>query len=118
MWRSEGGATFEANLVALCARCHALVHEEFLFVSGVPGRWVFCDRRGRELGTQLPEVGAQLRMCAAAHDDATGKRTEPELTSLDDIPREIDVAWWRAHEHLLEWTPDGRGVRLQRRRSA
>ena len=37
VWRTKGGATAEHNLVALCRRCHALVHE---------GGWRLALQRG------------------------------------------------------------------------
>ena len=48
-WHSRGGATTLDNTLAACARCHGLIHDELLFVSGRPGETVFIDRRGRDL---------------------------------------------------------------------
>ena len=39
---------------------------------------------------------------------------KPTLESLDDIPDQVDVAWLRRHEHLLEWTPHGQKLRMKR----
>ena len=114
VWASRGGPTVPVNLVTLCARCHALVHDELLFVSGVPGRWELRDRSGRELGDRIPERGVRLRT------DSTMVESVPRrgdgvavLNSVDDVPDQIDVAWWRRHEHLFEWTGPGVGIRLR-----
>ncbi len=49
--RSQGGRTSPSNLITLCARCHALVHEGLMRVEGeVPDGIRFLDRDGREVG--------------------------------------------------------------------
>ena len=115
VWRSHGGRTTPENLVTLCARCHALVHDELLFVSGRPGCWEFGDRHGRALRGQISESGVVLQAESTAVDSAARESTDAaRLTSVDDIPDEVDSEWWRRHAHLLEWTSNGMGVRLRR----
>ena len=96
-------------------QCHALVHDELLFVSGRPGCWEFGDRHGRALRGQVSESGVVLQAESTAVDSAARKPTDvARLTSVDDIPDEIDSEWWHRHAHLLEWTSNGKGIRLRR----
>ena len=47
--------------------------------------------------------------------DSAIRRTDvTSITSLDDIPDQVDATWWRKHEHLFEWTKDGKGIRMGR----
>ncbi len=39
---------------------------------------------------------------------------KPSLESTGDIPARVDIPWLERHEHLLEWTPDGKKLRLKR----
>ncbi len=112
------------NAQVLCARCHGLVHDQLLFVSGGPGRWVFTDRRGRNLHGAVLDAGSGVRLRVDSTIVETAKipravrdelpEPEPTLESVDDIPDQIDVAWLRRHEHLLEWTPHGQKLRIKR----
>ena len=143
LWRSRDGTTVPSNLCTACSRCHGLLHDELLFVSGVPGRWEFTDRRGRRVDKPISPPDVQLKVESTMVDNPTsghgpatehestmvdnpisgrgpaarpGTEKEPLLTSLDDIPDEIDPAWWRKHEKLLEWTPAGLGLCLRKQR--
>ncbi len=116
VWRSHGGATTRNNLVTLCARCHGLVHEEWLRVEkDAAGGFRLTDREGRNLHTRHPDIGPALRVtCAVAH--GAGDRVEAaaraSLLTEDDIPDVVDGEWYRRHEHLLEWR--GGSVRVRR----
>ncbi len=113
------------NAQVLCAGCHGLVHDPLLFVSGRPGQWLFTDRRGRDLHGSVLDAGSgvQLRVDSTTVETAKHQRAgrdelpepSPTLESVDDIPDQIDVAWLRRHEHLLEWTPDRQKLRMKRR---
>lgn len=113
VWHSRGGATTLANLVTLCARCHGLVHEDWLRVQAdAHGAFHFTDHAGRPLRARHPDLGPSLRVtCAAAHRSESAPASKVLLTE-DDIPDVVDGEWWRRHEHLLEW----RGGRLRVRR--
>ncbi len=123
VWRSRGGATTMDNTQVLCAGCHGLVHDQLLFVSGRPGQWVFTDRRGRDLHGSVLDAGSgvQLRVDSTMVERAKQPRAGrdelaepgPTLESVDDIPDQIDVAWLRRQEHLLEWTPGGQKLRMK-----
>jgi hypothetical protein len=66
--------------------------------------------------------GVQLRVDSTTVETAKHPRAgrdelpepEPTLESVDDIPDQVDVAWLRRHEHLLEWTPHGQKLRMKR----
>ncbi len=124
VWRSRGGPTTMDNAQVLCAGCDGLVHDQLLFVCGGPGQWVFTDRRGRDLHGPVLDTGSgvQLRVDSTTVETAKHPRAgrdelpgpEPTLESVADIPDQIDVAWLRRHEHLLEWTPHGQKLRMKR----
>ncbi|MBI5852561.1 MAG: HNH endonuclease, partial [Planctomycetes bacterium] len=100
VWRKHGGATTAENLVTLCARCHTLVHEDFLDVDVAHGaaarggpRFVFRDAHARPI-ERRDRLGVRpLAQCAL---DAQPERPD------------FDVRWLAAH---LDWF-DARGGRL------
>ncbi|MDJ0973256.1 MAG: AAA family ATPase [Planctomycetota bacterium] len=50
VWRSKGGKTVIWNLITLCARCHALVHEGLLVLEGERAEDIrFLDEAGNPL---------------------------------------------------------------------
>ncbi|MBI5852080.1 MAG: HNH endonuclease, partial [Planctomycetes bacterium] len=98
-WRSKGGPTTPGNLVTLCARCHSLVHENFLDVEvaqcaspGAAPAFVFRDADGRRIERRAIVGVRPLAQCATAT-----KAAPP-----------FDAAWLAAH---LDWFDD-RGGRL------
>ena len=109
VWLSRGGRTELGNLIALCAGCHGLVHEELLEVVG---------RVGRELRFRgLEEVG-RVRGMRMALEGVRARAVEPEVAverevaaerelRVEDVPAEPTREWWLAHEHLFEWRRDG-----------
>lgn len=77
LWRSREGVDRAENMVTLCSRCHGLVHDELLFVSGRPGNWCFADRRGWE--TKGPGgTRAQLRTVRTVTREPADLDGEPE----------------------------------------
>jgi Holliday junction DNA helicase RuvB len=105
-YRRNGGPTTASNLVALCQRCHTLVHEGLLVVRGVaPDKLEFLDRRGRDLQRWEPGV---RRVVREQDTSVPLSASEPDLT-IDRLPAHCDRAWWRRHEHLMEWN-DRRGT--------
>ncbi len=56
-WFSQDGKTRADNLQVLCDRCHMLVHEKLLSVSGsIAEGWVYRDRRGRRTEELAPRA--------------------------------------------------------------
>ena len=119
VWYSRGGPTTTDNLVTLCARCHGLVHDGFLRVTRAEGDgFRFADRHGAPLDGRHPAMAAAIAVtaCAVAHASPPAPVPAPvpegaALGSEADIPDVVDAAWWRTHEHELEWT--GRGIRVR-----
>ena len=98
-WRSKGGPTTPGNLVTLCARCHSLVHENFLDVEVAQcagGRttpsFVFRDANGRRLERRV----------------ILGVRPLAQSTTAGGEAPAFDSRWVAAH---LDWFDD-RGGRL------
>jgi hypothetical protein len=95
--------------------------QEFLFISGKLGAWVFTDREGREFGERLPEAGAKIHVqfhtVESAGPGVEDPSEEAVLFSLDGVPDHIDGEWLRRHQHLLEWSRDGKRLRVKRPRS-
>jgi len=62
-WYSRGGPTVGENLLAVRSRCHALVHEGLLVVSGkAPGDVVFQDARGQALDQRAAAGSSRIQM--------------------------------------------------------
>ena len=55
-------------------------------------------------------VDSTMVDCAAV---SAGGDEEPRLHGVDDIPDVIDAAWYRKHEHLLDWSADGKTLRVK-----
>jgi Holliday junction DNA helicase RuvB len=104
-WRSMKGATKPSNLSAFCARCHALVHENLLFVSGeAPHRLKIEDRHGRPLSRDREPIGAALRRLRGrdAITELPGgpPAPAPEVT-FGSLPPRVEAGWWARHAHLF-----------------
>ena len=111
VWLSRGGKTTLDNLFPACSRCHGLLHDELLFVSGRPGNWVLRDRQGRELTGVPAACGVRLRVASTIADS---RPASAEVMTLDEVPDVIDRVWWREHGHHFEFGPDGRTLRRRR----
>ncbi|MCC6783029.1 MAG: HNH endonuclease [Planctomycetes bacterium] len=102
IWRSKGGESSLRNLVTLCSRCHALVHEGFLDVQlattddpGAPARFEFRDERGRPLTRRVFQepriVQAEVAQCATDQVRETPVRAGP------------DLEWLASHMHWFKF---------------
>ncbi len=136
IFRGNGGPTTPANLLCLCIRCHSLVHEGFLAVSGecphgvrfkatgkLMGKVEVAARRGStvvsvkvcgENGPRAPSYAQRDAPRDAA--EPLGFRGSPEQDDTFEIPAVVDAKWWREHEHLFVWNRKGTSVRLKKRR--
>jgi Holliday junction DNA helicase RuvB len=112
IWRSGAGPTKLANLATLCSRCHGLVHENLVFMSGTaPGDLRITDAEGESLRRDPKAVGVQLRMLRREmkieeHSVKTGAPL-PEVT-FAGLPPSVGPDWLDRHAHLLTWN-DVRG---------
>lgn len=105
-WKSHGGRTHIDNEISVCERCHSLIHEGLLRVSDrAPHGLRWSGPKGEALlgfdrqpqGRQVYEVRAPRGASTAG---ASRLRELPgEIHSLDEIPDEIDTAWWRKYGH-------------------
>jgi len=108
-WRSRGGETAMRNLVTLCSRCHALVHQGLLVVDGQ----VSDGLRFRAVDEITGPVGLSMSLRSQEPE-----LPEPELT-LDSIPNEVSLEWWRANQDRFIWSSKGIvGVRPRARARA
>ena len=84
-WRGDAGKTVVENLVAVCARCHGLIHEKLLALTGSPEtglEWIPCSeqwRRAAEPKERPREGEKSLDLPGAAVDagEDSGPRDEP-----------------------------------------
>ncbi len=105
-FRGEGGRTSAENLITLCTRCHALVHEGLLVLEGATaGEVRFLDAAKRPL-----ELGEPV---AAITPPAPQGAAEREFVMLDAVPEVVDGAWWERHAHLFHERKDGTGLRFE-----
>jgi len=92
----------------VCQGCHGLIHEGRLIVEGeAPYRLKWKGADGRPLDELLSGMEKRKRRYRVergvdAPRGAFQNLIESEDTaiySLDDIPDEIDSAWWQKHAH-------------------
>ncbi|HGY90490.1 MAG TPA: AAA family ATPase, partial [Planctomycetes bacterium] len=106
-WRSRGGATVPENLLATCARCHALVHEGLLTIEGKAPHDLRIERQATQEDRNV-ESGVAL-VVDPPRGGAAAPPKRPFAVTFEDLPPEVDARWWRRHHHLLTWN-DRRGV--------
>ena len=120
-YRGKHGPTKASNLITLCKWCHAMVHDNLLFLHGKKAsRITFWDSRGRQLNAPSsvdPSARWPLRLIDGGSSDtndldrfgssmgldpsfADGARDWLDLSAIPDV---VEPAWWRAHEHLLTY---------------
>jgi holliday junction DNA helicase RuvB len=126
IWRSKKGPTTPWNLVTLCDRCHGLVHEGLLLVSGkAPNGVSITDRHGKPLDSAGAITGLKLRnlrieaqaeasRAAAAGEGATPSSApaEPAEMTIARIPGRFDLPWFRRHVNLFSF-PEGGEARFK-----
>ena len=62
VWQSRGGLTEPENLVTLCGRCHALVHENLLEITGkMPDQLEIRDRKGESTDRVVVDSETRIR---------------------------------------------------------
>jgi Holliday junction DNA helicase RuvB len=130
VWRSQGGATHAANLLTMCADCHALIHDGLLHLEGATSAEVkFVDRRGEPFGPRPAAVAPSIRSASdaaveapvdAASADATRAEAHRAVGSAGDdaiphgaptplrvtfaaLPASVDAAWFARHAQLFRW---------------
>ncbi len=123
VFRADGGRTDSSNLVTLCARCHGMVHDGFLFVSGLaPHDLSIRDRHGRDLKSPLPQSFKVMSMkpvdggtrVPSKSSVASGQRLS-ELIGQDQVRESLQVACRAAKvakrpvRHVLLSGPPGLG---------
>jgi Holliday junction DNA helicase RuvB len=103
-FRSHGGATRMSNLVTLCVRCHALVHDGLLVLVGDDAatlRFEDATKRPVNEGAAPPEAGTALALAPPL------PHAQPIPTTLAAIPDVVDGSWWRRHAHLVRFGSKG-----------
>ena len=95
---SCGGATCLENLITGCRWCHSLVHAGLFPVPGsLDPDGAFGVARWRDIHVpevDLPSPGDRLTMVETAPPVAP-------ISASDDLPAEIDCAWWRGNAHRI-----------------
>jgi Holliday junction DNA helicase RuvB len=127
IWRSRKGPTKPWNLITLCARCHGLVHEGLIVLTGkAPHGLKMIDRHGNSLDVPGGITGLTIRnlRAEAARAKAAAESTadaspapsrsspEPQEMTIERIPGRVDRAWWRLHVNLFSF-PEGGEVRFK-----
>jgi len=103
-WYSRGGPTIGENLTTVCSRCHALVHEGLLVVSGkAPGDIVFQDARGQALDQGAPAGSSRIQMGSLPQNGTAAPLRE--YVDLEDLPEEMDHETWQRYAHLIRQDP-------------
>jgi len=99
-YRSQGGSSVEGNLAALCDRCHGLVHDDLLFITGEPeGELVFRNARGEVVDAAGPRPGGgalldSLRSRRGETFFGEGQRArkeEPDVARTDASTPEVSA---------------------------
>lgn len=72
VWRSQGGKTNSSNLACVCARCHALIHDRILTISGSAPHGLTITRPHHATSSKLPLSAEWLKdITSMAKPDAT-----------------------------------------------
>ncbi|OEU69255.1 MAG: hypothetical protein BA864_05505 [Desulfuromonadales bacterium C00003093] len=113
--RSKGGRTKVFNLISLCVRCHALVHEGLLRIEGETQKKArFLDAEGRpihEPGRKM-DLAELLKIVAPVRPPDIETAPGVERTTLDTLPDVVDGDWWQRHAELIRCRGD-QGLELQ-----
>jgi Holliday junction resolvasome RuvABC ATP-dependent DNA helicase subunit len=112
-FRSNGGRTEPTNLLALCRRCHALVHEEFLLIAGeAPHALTFTDNEGRPIEALTPESpsDAGVRVVKIEPRGARAPRTVSEVIDLQRVPNPVPHEFVAAHGARFTWNPSSKSL--------
>lgn len=124
--RSGGGRTKVWNLITLCARCHALIHDGLLAIDGTTQKKArFLDARGHPVHEPgRPADAKAIWRIEAPPRKAPSARLQPtsggagaegraaDGTGLDGLPNVVDGAWWRRHAERIRCRGD-RGLELR-----
>ncbi|MGE3754170.1 MAG: AAA family ATPase [Planctomycetota bacterium] len=126
-FRENGGPTVASNLVALCLRCHGLVHAKLLEAVGSHGASV-TFRAVHEpahdavaLATSsapaygLPPTDARAEAPVEGGGGVPplareGGGVPPRGVLLQDVPARVDAAWWQRHTPALTVVGGARGT--------
>jgi hypothetical protein len=120
VFRSNGGRTRAANLVTLCARCHALVHEGLLVLEGDHAERIrFLDAHGGALhdpGGRVP-ASALIRLSRSGGEgDGDGEEAEPLPPRPEPVGPERAFAGIVGQEGLVRrWVRAAEGSRARGR---
>jgi len=108
-WKSHGGATEVENEVTLCQSCHSAVHEGLLHISGDAPyglRWTGPDGKKLLVGTDnepdakgLSYTKDKLQNVPRGASIKTNGYDDNILYSTDQVPSQVDSAWWRKYGH-------------------
>lgn len=115
-FRSNGGRTEPRNLLTLCRKCHALVHEKLLVIAGeAPHVLAFSDREGNPIETRSPEGrGAEeTRVVVIDRRGAAAPRTVSETVDLKQVPNPVSHEFVRAHGSRFAWNPSSRALEFR-----
>ena len=111
VFRSFVGPTKPSNLAACCNRCHALIHENLIFVRGkAPHGLEITGPDGEPLGRSRRQIGRRIRKMRgdAKFAEVSGcGGTLPSVT-FASLPASEDAGWLARHAHLFKWN-DMRG---------
>ncbi len=103
-YREDHGPTCASNLVAVCGRCHGLVHAGLLKIVGEDAADVrFLDAKDRPVEEAAPPSDPALVLPR----DVPATVPPAPLVTLRTLPAAIDGAWWRAHGHLVRFGTGG-----------
>ncbi|MGE0193494.1 MAG: AAA family ATPase [Planctomycetota bacterium] len=113
VFREDGGPTVPANLVALCLRCHGLVHARLLEAVGTEGPTV-TFRSTRPEGQQAAAAG-EARVLDLQPPPAVDGGGMPPVDAgggadAGGIPPRVDGDWWRRHASALRVERGGQWV--------
>jgi HNH endonuclease len=94
-WRSRGGKTALSNEVAVCVRCHALIHEGLLTVTVDPDgtlRWV-AKADALDFALEKDVLSSALSRIAAAFTylKAPARPTKDKVTSPPEALADLEV---------------------------
>ena len=110
VFREDGGPTVPANLVALCLRCHGLVHAKLLEAVGTDGPTVtFRATRPEGQVAAGADVARVVDLLPAPAPDGGGM-SPWAAGGMSPVPPRVDGGWWRRHAPALRVERGGQWV--------
>ncbi len=103
--REAGGPGTEENLVTLCRRCHGLVHDGCLSITGTaPHGLAMTDKDGNPVAPRTAPGTEGIEIRAKSPRGPRGPRPNHEVVDLQRLPNPASPEFLASHSHLFDFS--------------